>query len=70
MKKSEMLEKIKQRILIAQGGDPDTGEVLWPSEDHIAWVVLDEVEKQGMLPPLGKDQCSYSNWAELGWEEE
>ena len=71
MKKSEMLEKIKQRIYNIQGGD-ETG-VLWPSEDYIAYAILDEVEQAGMSPPF-HPEAYYKTWRDGGhgreWEKE
>jgi len=51
MKRSEMLEIIGRAIEMTIGCNPDTGDKLYPSSNYIAFVVLHEIEKSGMLPP-------------------
>jgi hypothetical protein len=51
MTRKEMLKKIEVALENSFGGDPDTGETLYPHTDYMAYVVLKTVEELGMLPP-------------------
>jgi hypothetical protein len=68
-----MLLKIEEAIRSTLGYDPYTGEILTPPIDYMAYVILKEVEENGMAP---EDNC-YSgacskNGAPCGrsWEDE
>jgi len=71
MKRSEALKKLEEALERTTGGDPETGEKLFPSIDYMAYAALKCVEELGMLPPIEPGRTEYD--LDLGipeWEPE
>ncbi len=66
MKRSEMLSKIVERIELMRG--VDSGYYVYPEDETMAKMILNEIEEAGMRPPYDASQDDEVDSEE--WEQE
>lgn len=63
MKRSEMIERIRRILEVTPFLYYNKNGEAIVNREQIAHVVLEEVERKGMIPPSKKDDMpGYSNW--------